>query len=137
VLGDPEWARNQDFDTNTGRLAQQDAIDDEIALWTRSREREEVAGQLRDVGVPAGEVQRSSDLLQDAQYAHREFYRYLEHAEMGNVPYAGHQFRIQGYPSGARFPAPVLGQHSVQVLQELLGMSDDEIANAFAAGVIA
>lgn len=87
--------------------------------------------------MPAGEVQRSSDLLRDSQYAHRNFYRYLDHAEMGHIPYAGHQFCIQGYPSGARSAAPILGEHSVQVLQELLGMSDAEIANAFASGAIA
>ena len=56
---------------------------------------------------------------------------------MGNIPYAGHQFRIKGYASAPRTAAPILGQHSVEVLQALLGMSDDEIANAFAAGAIA
>jgi benzylsuccinate CoA-transferase BbsF subunit len=137
VLGDPEWARDGDLDTNSDRFKRQDRIDEALAAWTRTRQRRDVAEQLRAVGVPAGEVQLSSDLLRDDQYAHRGFYRYLDHAEMGNVPYAGHQFRIRGYPSGARFPAPVLGQHNVEVLQELLGMSDDEIANAFAAGVIA
>lgn len=137
VLGDPAWARNPDFATNTGRLEHQDPIDDEITLWTRTRSNHDVAEQLRSAGVPAGEVQRSSDLLRDPQYVHREFYRYLDHPEMGRIPYAGHQFRIQGYPSGARFAAPMLGEHSMQVLQELLGMNDDEIAAAYAAGVIA
>jgi len=56
---------------------------------------------------------------------------------MGLIPYAGHQFRIQGYSSGPRFSAPVLGEHCVQVLEELLGMTDEEIANAFAEGAIA
>ncbi len=56
---------------------------------------------------------------------------------MGSIPYAGTQFRIQGYPSGARSPAPVLGEHSFQVMQELLGMSEEEIAQAFASGAIA
>jgi crotonobetainyl-CoA:carnitine CoA-transferase CaiB-like acyl-CoA transferase len=137
VLGDPAWAGNPDFATYTGRLEHQDHIDDEIAAWTRTRSKRDVAEELRSAGVPAGEVQRSSDLLRDLQYAHREFYHYLDHPEMGRIPYAGHQFRIRGYPSGARFAAPMLGEHSVQVLQELLGMNDDEIADAFAAGVIA
>ena len=56
---------------------------------------------------------------------------------MGSIPYAGHQFRIQGHPSGPRFAAPTLGEHSVKVLTELLGMSDEEIAEAVAAGAIA
>lgn len=137
VLGDPAWANNPDLDSLAGRLNHNDNIDKEIARWTRSRDKHSVAKQLRTAGVPAGEVQRSSDLLRDSQYAHRNFYRYLDHAEMGHIPYAGHQFCIQGYPSGARSAAPILGEHSVQVLQELLGMSDAEIANAFASGAIA
>jgi crotonobetainyl-CoA:carnitine CoA-transferase CaiB-like acyl-CoA transferase len=137
ALGDPEWARSPDLETNAGRLKHHDRIDEQIAAWTGTRERDRVAADLRAAGVPAGAVQQSSDLLRDTQYAHREFYRYLEHGEMGRVPYAGHQFRIQGYPSGARSPAPILGEHSFQVLQELLGMNDEEIAQAFAGGAIA
>jgi benzylsuccinate CoA-transferase BbsF subunit len=137
VLGDPEWSKNPDLDSVTGRLENHDSIDEGIANWTRTQDRSVVAEQLLTAGVPAGVVQRSSDLLRDSQYEHRNFYQYLDHSEMGNIPYAGHQFRIKGYASGPRTAAPILGQHSVEVLQELLGMSDDEIANAFASGAIA
>lgn len=137
VLGDPPWTREPGLATTAGRLKQHDLIDKEITGWTRTRDRHAVAEQLRAAGIPAGEVQSSSDLLQDAQYAHREFYRYFDHAEMGNIPYAGHQFRIRGYANGPRFAAPILGEHSFQVLTELLGMSDEEVAEAVASGAIA
>jgi len=77
--------------------------------------------------VPAGVVQRSSDLQKDPQLAHRRFFRNLDHQEMGTVPYPGHQFRISGYDSGPRSAAPVLGQHNEEVLRDLLGMTDEEI----------
>ena len=137
VLGDPQWSKNPDLESVSGRLENHDSIDAGIANWTRTQNRSVVAEQLRTAGVPAGVVQRSSDLLRDTQYEHRNFFQYLNHVEMGNIPYAGHQFRIRGYASGPRSAAPILGQHSVEVLQELLGMSDDEIANAFASGAIA
>jgi len=44
------------------------------------------------------------------------------------VPYAGHQYRIRGYDHGPRFAAPMLGQHTVEVLTELLGLSEEEVA---------
>ena len=50
---------------------------------------------LQAAGVPAGMVQRSSDHLEDPQLAHRRFFRRLEHPEMGEVPYEGHQFAIE------------------------------------------
>jgi crotonobetainyl-CoA:carnitine CoA-transferase CaiB-like acyl-CoA transferase len=59
------------------------------------------------------------------------------HPEMGEVPYEGHQFRIAGYDSGPRFAAPCLGEHSFEVMRDLLGMSEEEIAEVAAAGALA
>lgn len=122
--------------TNADRLAAHDAIDAALAAWTRTREAPSAMRELQAAGVPAGVVQRSSDLLADPQYAHRGFYRYLEHGEMGRIPYAGHQYRISGYDNGPRGPAPMLGEHSFEVLSELLGLSEDELSAAFASGAI-
>jgi crotonobetainyl-CoA:carnitine CoA-transferase CaiB-like acyl-CoA transferase len=52
----------------------------------------------------------------------------------GEVPYEGHQFRIAGYDSGPRTPAPCLGEHSIQVLQEILGYNDDDLARIAGSG---
>ena len=65
--------------------------------------------------------------MHDPQLAHRAFFRRLEHPEMGEVPYEGHQFRIAGYDNGPRFPAPCLGEHTYEVLTEVLGLDDDEV----------
>jgi benzylsuccinate CoA-transferase BbsF subunit len=89
---------------------------------------------LQEAGVPAGVVQRSSDHLRDPQLAHRQFFRPLEHPEMGEVPYEGHQFRIEGCGNGPRFAAPCLGEHTFEVLTEILGLSESEAAAAMASG---
>ena len=85
----------------------------------------------------AGAVQNSGNLLEDAQYEHRKFYRYLDHVEMGSVPYAGHQYRISTYDNGPRAPAPCIGEHSFEVLSQVMGLTDEEIAEAYASGAIA
>ena len=125
-----------EYPTNAERLAAHDAIDEMLSAWTSRRDAASIARQLQAAGVPAGVVQRSSDLLEDPQYRHRGFYREFEHGEMGRVPYAGHQYRISDYDNGPRGPAPQLGEHSFQVLTELLGMSDEEVGAAFASGAI-
>ena len=125
-----------DCPTNAERLAAHDAIDAALTAWTAAREAPSAMHELQLAGVPAGVVQRSSDLLADPQYAHRGFYHYLEHGEMGRIPYAGHQYRITGYDNGPRGPAPMLGEHSFEVLSELLGLSEDELSAAFASGAI-
>jgi len=136
ALGDPEWARAAGLETRAGRQAQHDAIDSGIAEWTRSRDRYAAMEALLAAGVPAGAVQRSSDLARDPQYLHREFQRFIEHPVMGRVPYAGVQYRIPGYRPGPFSYAPLLGEHTDRVLHEQLGMTADEIAAARAAGAL-
>ena len=89
---------------------------------------------LQAAGVPAGMVQRSSDHLRDPQLAHRAFFRPLEHPEMGEVPYEGHQYTIRGYDNGPRLPAPCLGEHTYEVLTEILGLDDEEVADVLGSG---
>lgn len=125
----------ENADTAT-RMANHDAIDAALSGWTSERSRASATESLQRAGVPAGPVQRSSDLLVDPQYQERRFYRYYEHQEMGHIPYAGHQYRISDYDNGPRGPAPALGQHSFEILSELLGLDDEAIAEAYASGAI-
>ncbi len=136
VLGNSEWAADASLASHQARRQRHDEIDSGISAWTRSRSRRQVFERLTAAGVPAGMVQRSSDLLSDPQYRHRRFYRYHEHPEMGHIPYAGHQYRIHGYDNGPRGPAPCIGEHSYQVLTEYLGLTEAEVADAFASGAV-
>ena len=136
ALSDPAWARDPAFDTLGGRQARHDDIDAGIVEWTRTRDRYVAMEHLLAAGVPAGAVQRSSDLATDPQYLHRGFQRFHDHPVMGRVPYAGVQYRIPGYTPGPFRFAPLLGEHTDQVLSEELGMTADEIAAARAAGAL-
>ena len=63
----------QDYASNAERLAAHDAIDEVLSAWTSERDPAAAARELQAAGVPAGVVQRSSDLLKDPQYVHRGF----------------------------------------------------------------
>jgi len=136
ALGDPEWASHVALDTVAGRESRQDELDRHIGDWTRQRTAEDAEATLARHGVPAGKVQRSADLPHDPQYRHRGFYRRLEHSEVGEVPYAGHQYRIRGLDHGPRSAAPCLGEHTFEVLTELLEMTEDEVAEVAASGAL-
>jgi crotonobetainyl-CoA:carnitine CoA-transferase CaiB-like acyl-CoA transferase len=134
VMGSPDWATAPGLETTAGRLTARADLDERIGAWTWDKDRYRLMDRLQYAGIPAGVVQRSSDLLRDPQLAHRHFFRPMVHGEMGEVPYEGHMFRIRGYDNGPRFPAPLLGEHTYEVLTEVLGMSDDEAAEALASG---
>jgi crotonobetainyl-CoA:carnitine CoA-transferase CaiB-like acyl-CoA transferase len=136
ALGEPAWAMRAELDALAGRLAHRELVDKHLAEFTAQHEPRALMELLQAAGVPAGMAQRSSDHQRDPQLAHRNFFRPLEHAEMGLVPYEGHSYKISGYDNGPRFPAPCIGEHSYQVLTEILGMSDDEVASVMGSGAI-
>ena len=55
---------------------------------------------------------------------------------MGNIPYAGHQYSIDDYDHGPRSAAPLLGEHTFEVLSELLEIDAEEIAEIAISGAL-
>lgn len=133
AMGDPAWVTSA-MDTLAGRLDSLDEINAAVGEFTTNHEPLALMALLQDAGVPAGMVQRSSDHLVDPQLAHRNFFRPMQHPEMGEVPYEGHQYMISGYDNGPRMPAPCLGEHTFEVLTELLGLSEEQVTEALISG---
>lgn len=99
------------------RKAGEDRIDDALADWTRTRDAAETAEVLQSAGVPAAVVATGEDLVDhDPQLAARGFYPILRHPLAGDVRHEGAVFAA----AGSR-PAPLLGEHTTRILEELLG----------------
>jgi crotonobetainyl-CoA:carnitine CoA-transferase CaiB-like acyl-CoA transferase len=115
------------FATMGQRLANREALDDSLNRATNGRNAEELTAALQAVGVSAYPVQNCMDLHRDENLESFDFWRWLDHKEMGPSPYEGLQHRMSRTPGGLRSPAPILGQHNEEVLGGLLGMSAAEI----------
>ena len=134
AIGAAELAEEPALQTITGRQEHAGRIDAAIAVFTSKHAPLDAMIKLQAAGVPAGAVQRSSDHLQDPQLAHRNFFRRMNHPEMGEVPYEGHQYSIRGYDNGPRTPAPCLGEHSYEVLSEILELNDEDLTEVLVSG---
>ena len=86
AMGEPDWAQDERFKDAEGRLANQDEIETKLGEWTQTLPPKVVMETLNGEGVPAGVVQRSSDLQLDPQLAHRGFFRNLEHQRWALFP---------------------------------------------------
>ncbi|MHB8573728.1 MAG: CaiB/BaiF CoA transferase family protein [Dehalococcoidia bacterium] len=117
------------------RKANEDTLDAIIAAWTAGKESFKLADRLQAAGVPAGVVQRAEDLFADPQLQHRQFFRRLQHEELGEHAVLTQSFRIEGVAPGPWQAAPLLGEHTLAVCSEVLGLTDAEIADYAAAGV--
>jgi crotonobetainyl-CoA:carnitine CoA-transferase CaiB-like acyl-CoA transferase len=135
-IGHPEWGHDHRFTTLESRLQHVEVLDAMLAEWTRTQRAEEVMMRLQAAGIPAGVVQNIQDLREDPQLAHRGFWVELDHSEIGPLAIEGHQFRFSSLCNRPRFARPGLGEHNVQVLGGILGLSAEEIARLEAAGVI-
>lgn len=125
VLGNP--ACDERFASMLGRLENREALDEFIAGKFRGRGAAELTAHLQAAGVSAYPVQNCVDLHQDENLEAFNFWHWLEHKEMGPSPYEGLQHRLSRTPGELRTAAPVLGQHSDEVLGGMLGLSPDEI----------
>lgn len=137
AFGHPEVADDPRFATLADRKANEDELEALISSWTRDRRAEEVMELLQSHGVPCGVVQNAQDLLErDPHVAARGYYQYLDHPETGRSAYDGPVARLSGTPAYHRSPAPLLGEQTWDVCARILGLSEEEVADLLAAGVL-
>ena len=136
VVGAAPWTQEPRFATLAGRKQHEDDLDTHIGAWTRLREPGEVMRLLQEAGVAAGEVSRGAELQEgDPQLAHRGFWQTLDHPEIGPYRAPAHAFRLSGAPCEMT-RAYLLGEHTAEVLHEVLGIDDAEIARLTVDGVL-
>ncbi|MYC02467.1 MAG: CoA transferase [Chloroflexi bacterium] len=123
VAGQPSWTS-----------LEADALDSEIASWTRKQQAEELMERLQGAGVAAGVVQTPEDLRSDPQLAHRGHFWMLDHPTMGHRAYDGPSFRLSETPAELTKAAPLLGEDNEYVYKDIVGMSDDEYVEHLVSG---
>ena len=136
ALGNPDWADAR-FDSLAGRKEHEDELEEKLGEWTIEQLPEDVMTTLQAAGVPAAVVQNARDLLEsDEHIKARDYYVYLDHPEAGRTAYDGPGFRLSKTPAEYRTAACMLGEHNEQVCKEILGLSDEEIADLMVEQVL-
>ena len=136
ALGNPPWAEDRRFATLSGRLKGIEELDRLVEGWTSEHTAEEVMALLQEQGVAAGVVQDASDLANDPQLKERGFFIELGHPELGKTISDAAPIRLSDTPARYIRAAPILGEDNDYVYGELLGMSEDEVAELSEQGII-
>ena len=124
--GGDGWADQDAFASLLGRKAAEDDLDRFMAVWTRAWDAKALMQTLQRVGVPAGVVNDTRDLFDDAQLQHRGHFQYLDHAEIGRYASEKSEFTLSRTPGVLNRPAPLLGEHTEYVLREFVGLTAQE-----------
>jgi crotonobetainyl-CoA:carnitine CoA-transferase CaiB-like acyl-CoA transferase len=135
ALGNPPWTQEAKFSDFSGRKENEEELDRRLSEWTARHTPKEVMEKMQEKGVAAGIVQTMEELYQDPQLKHLGFWRYLEHPVIGVHAHQGPPFRLSETPD-RQFTSPCLGQHNDFIYKELLGYSDEEMAELLKEGVI-
>ena len=130
MLDDPRYATNAARGANRASLI---ARLEEVFL---TKTYEEWEALLLPAGVPMGAINTIDTVVEHPQVKARGMLVECEHPIAGKVRIVGPPVRLSETPGAIREPAPLLGQHTDQVLRERLGLGDDEIARLRRAGAI-
>jgi len=129
-------AQDPRFGTNADRVRNRDAIEPLIAEVTRSRTTREWVGVLEAAGVPCGPINDLKAVFEEPQVQARGMLKRLPHASAGEVPQVVSPMKFSATPLEFASAPPVLGQHTDEVLREVLGRSEAQIAALRAAQAI-
>jgi benzylsuccinate CoA-transferase BbsF subunit len=131
LLNDPK------FSTLAGRKQNEDELETLITRWTSTRTAEVIETLLQEAGLCAHRVAKSSDLFEDPQLQHRNYFVRLNHQVIGRPAYSQQaHYILSKTPREITMPSPCLGEHNEHVYKELLGMTYDEISEHILDGSI-
>ena len=135
AIGIPDLMHDERFKNPKDRHQNREALFSTIAAWTRTKTKQEAATALATAGVCASPVNETRELFTDEHLLARDFIKEIDHREHGKV-------RILGWPSRLSkssidpVAAPLLGEHTDDVLQEDLGLSAAQLEDLHCRNVV-
>jgi formyl-CoA transferase len=126
VLGRPEWTTAAEFADTASRVRNRAALIDRIEAVTRGEPRTRLLDRLTARGIPCGPINSYADAFADPQVHAREMVVSIDHPTLGRTRAVGSPVKFSETPSRVRNRAPLLGEHTRDVLREA-GFGDEEI----------
>ena len=136
IAGREELSKDERFATNAGRVRNRDILIPILEEILRQRDVQEWVEALDPVGVPCGPINNMAQVFENPQVRHRGMLLEMPHPLSGRVPQVASPFRFSETPVRYHSPPPTLGQHTREILHELLGMDDREIAGLSERGIV-
>jgi crotonobetainyl-CoA:carnitine CoA-transferase CaiB-like acyl-CoA transferase len=133
VLDAPQWIEDTRFRTNADRMKNLEALVALMSERLKTRRAREWIAALEAEGVPCGPINSIAEMAADAQTVSREMVIDLEHPRAGRTRALGLPIKLSATPGKVSRPAPLLGEHTREVLTEF-GFAPSEIEALVASG---
>jgi len=123
-----DWLHSQELRSVDCRVNRQNQLETELEAWTREQGPYAVMERLQTAGVPCGVVQTADQVVRDPSLKSRHWW-YLKHPIMGCTLYDGPCVLLSRTPAKLHLPAPILGEHTNEVLQQLDNSNSNRLSN--------
>jgi CoA:oxalate CoA-transferase len=137
AIGRPELKDDPRTVDGTARAANAEFIRPLIEAWLADKTRTQAVAQLEEQGVPSGPVYTAEDVFQDPHIAARQMLVTVDDPVAGPRKYARSPIHLSGAPEIPTQAAPKLGQHTLLILQDVLGYDAAAVERLLAEGVVA
>lgn len=134
--GRPELAHDPRFATNPLRVQNRDVLVPLLAEMVATRRRDEWIAMLEEVGVPCGPINDVGEVFANEQVRARGMAVELPHPSAGKVTLVRNPMKMSATPATSAKAPPLLGEHTDEVLRDVLGKNGDEIAALRGKGVV-
>lgn len=136
AVGHPEWAEDPRFTTNQDRVGHRAEVTEMLGQLFASDDAEHWMAVCESAGLPCAPINGLDAVFEDPQVQARGLRTRVHHAVDGPIDLVASPLRVTTAPPEVRLPPPTLGQHTDEILGELLGMAKTEIDALRGAGVI-
>ena len=128
VLGTPDLAQDARFQTNPLRARHREVLVPMLAEILRQRPVREWHAAFDAAGVPSGPINGFAEVFADPQIVHRQMRFDMPHSSAGTVPQVANPVRFSASPVEYVRPPPLLGEHTKEVLRDVLALDEARIA---------
>lgn len=136
AIGRLDLSQDERFSTNQGRVVNRDTLVPLLREIFCTRSTDEWIELVTAAGAPAGPINDVRQALDDPQVRAREMVQTVQHATQGPIELLGPVAKFSRTPAAIHLPPPTLGQHTDELLCELLGYTAQECAQLRADGVV-
>lgn len=135
VIGKPGWKENPEYAKPVNRLPKLNEIFGAIEDWTMTKTKFEVMDICNALNIPVGPILSMKEISEDESLRQTGTIVDVEHPERGNYLTVGNPIKLSDSPSDV-VRSPLLGEHTDEILKDVLGMSDADIAEAKEMGAV-